>query len=371
MANPKHLEKLSLGVKAFNEWTDAYDDWMDLSNADLRFIREFPLEPRLAFANANLRASTFEGVELHEISFLHSNLEGVSFRNSKLHHLKFLGARLDGADFRGAFLVNCNFYAAFGEQTMTDASFHGTQLLGCDITHYSLEGTTFENSSIGQCTFRNVDLSGAIGLDSVRHMGPSTLALDTIYRSKGRISDNFLRGCGVPDSFITQMRSLVGAEDGIQFHSCFISFSHADEEFARRLHGRMQQEHLRVWFSPEDMKAGRKLREEIESAIHVYDKLLVVLSEASMSSAWVKDEIRKARKAELKTGKRKLFPIRLMDLEVIREWDFFDSIANEHVAAELCEYHIPDFSNWKDHDSFEHAFKRLLRDLRADARGNE
>jgi hypothetical protein len=29
------------------------------------------------------------------------------------------------------------------------------------------------------------------------------------------------------------------------------------------------------------------------------------------------------------------------------------------------EYFIPDFSNWKDHDSFEARFKRLLNDLRA------
>jgi hypothetical protein len=29
------------------------------------------------------------------------------------------------------------------------------------------------------------------------------------------------------------------------------------------------------------------------------------------------------------------------------------------------EYHIPDFSNWKDHDSFEAAFPRLLNNLKA------
>ena len=30
------------------------------------------------------------------------------------------------------------------------------------------------------------------------------------------------------------------------------------------------------------------------------------------------------------------------------------------------EYPIPDFSNWRDHDSFEAAFARLLDDLKAD-----
>jgi hypothetical protein len=30
------------------------------------------------------------------------------------------------------------------------------------------------------------------------------------------------------------------------------------------------------------------------------------------------------------------------------------------------EFFIPDFSNWKDHDAFESAFARLLRDLKAE-----
>ncbi len=31
-----------------------------------------------------------------------------------------------------------------------------------------------------------------------------------------------------------------------------------------------------------------------------------------------------------------------------------------------CSYHIPDFSDWKNQDSFEKGFERLLRDLRAE-----
>jgi hypothetical protein len=38
------------------------------------------------------------------------------------------------------------------------------------------------------------------------------------------------------------------------------------------------------------------------------------------------------------------------------------------MAREIREYFIPDFSYWKDHDAFEAAFARLLKDLKADAR---
>jgi hypothetical protein len=33
------------------------------------------------------------------------------------------------------------------------------------------------------------------------------------------------------------------------------------------------------------------------------------------------------------------------------------------LATEIREYFIPDFSQWKDHDAFEAAVARLLRDL--------
>ena len=123
---------------------------------------------------------------------------------------------------------------------------------------------------------------------------------------------------------------------------------------------------MRVWFAPEDVQGGKKLHEQIDEAIRVYDKLLLVLSAESMNSEWVRTEIRKARKAEIKEGKRKLFPIRLVDFKTIREWECFDADSGKDLGVEIREYFIPDFSNWKDHDSFEAAFARLLKDLKAE-----
>jgi len=151
-----------------------------------------------------------------------------------------------------------------------------------------------------------------------------------------------------------------------QFYSCFISYSTKDEGFAKRLHSRMIQEKMRVWFAREDVQGGKKLHEQIDQAIRVYDKLLIVLSPNSMQSEWVMTEIRKARRLERQEGKRKLFPIRLVGFEAISDWECFDADVGKDSAAEIREYFIPDFSNWKDNDAFEAAFGRLLRDLKAD-----
>jgi len=129
----------------------------------------------------------------------------------------------------------------------------------------------------------------------------------------------------------------------------------------------MQDEKLRVWYAPEDMRGGRKTYEQIEQAIRYFDKLLLVLSEHSINSEWVMTEIRWARKREVEEKRRILFPIRLVDLDIIQQWTCFDADTGKDLSVEVREYHIPDFSNWTDHDAFEGAFARLMDDLRAES----
>jgi hypothetical protein len=62
-----------------------------------------------------------------------------------------------------------------------------------------------------------------------------------------------------------------------------------------------------------------------------------------------------------------LFPISLAPYNSIKEWKAFDADTGKYSAREIREYFIPDFSNWKDHDCYQQAFQRLLRDLRADS----
>lgn len=107
------------------------------------------------------------------------------------------------------------------------------------------------------------------------------------------------------------------------------------------------------------------MHEQIDEAIRVYDRLLPVLSHDSMRSDWVVTEISKARKRELREKRRMLFPVRLIEFEELRDWECFDSDAGKDPAREIREYFIPDFSKWKDHDTYSVTFNRLLHDLKA------
>ncbi len=50
-----------------------------------------------------------------------------------------------------------------------------------------------------------------------------------------------------------------------------------------------------------------------------------------------------------------------------KKWELFDAATVTNLADEVREYYIPDFSNWKEHDSYKESFERLLRDLKGES----
>ena len=82
-----------------------------------------------------------------------------------------------------------------------------------------------------------------------------------------------------------------------------------------------------------------------------------MLSEASVSSQEVEAEVEAAMNREKSQGGTVLFAIRLDDavLKVPSGWP----------ALVRCSRQIGDLAAWKDHDAYQLAFARLLKDLRA------
>lgn len=347
MPREKHIKVLKQGTVIWNEWRQQQETSRQLTSHDFG--------GSLDFRGADLSKISLRGANLKSLNFSGANLRGADFRGSNLMNAKFRGADLSEVNLRSCILIDAD---------LSDANLNGAYLSGANFYNANLSNADFSNSKMEGTNFGSNDLRTVKGLNSVFHYGPSAIGIDTLYKSAGDIPDIFLRNCGMPDDFVTYLPSLIGAQQAIQFYSCFISYSHKDEEFAKRLYSRMRDEHLRVWFAPEDMKAGEKLNEQIDRAIQVFDRLLLVLSENSLQSEWVMTEIRKARKAEIREKRQKLFPIRLVSFVDLQNWECFDADSGKDLATEVREYFIPDFSNWKDHDVFETAFGKLLKDLR-------
>ena len=313
-----------------------------------------------AHLESNLNGINFSNANLTEADLFETDLIKAKFRRARLVEARLMEANLEGADLVQANLEGANLSYANLKKT----NLRGANLECATLRAAELSESNFEDLWIGATILVDVDLSNVAGLDSVHHWIPTSIGLDTLYLSNGKVSKKFLRGAGVPLDVIEHLLPLIRAGNPIQWHSCFISYSSKDDEFSRRLYSRMQRAGLTVFFAPEDMKGGDYFFEQIERAIQLHDRLLLVLSEDSIQSKWVEREIRKTRKIERAEKRRKLFPITLTDYATLKKWECLDSDTGEDLAEEVRKYHIPDFSNWKNPAAFARAFARLEKDLR-------
>ena len=144
------------------------------------------------------------------------------------------------------------------------------------------------------------------------------------------------------------------AQKAVEYYSCFISYSWKDKEFAASLHDDLREVGVRCWLDEKELRAGDRLADQIDRAIQAHDKVLLVLSQASVRSGWVRLELRNALRLEQERRKTVLFPLRLDDAPL--------EIAGPEFE-QLREKYITDFSDWRDRDRYRHAFSRLVRDL--------
>jgi hypothetical protein len=165
----------------------------------------------------------------------------------------------------------------------------------------------------------------------------------------------------MPDRLIEYLPAILQAP--VEFFSCFLSYSTADQTFAERLYSDLQNHGVRCWFAPHDMRGGRRVYEQIDEAIRDYDRLLLILSESSMQSSWVRREIERARLKESGSGRRVLFPISLVPFSAISAWTQLDTDTGGDLAKDVRQYYVPDFSRWEIPAEYEIAFARLVRDL--------
>lgn len=405
MANPEHLQILKQGVKTWNAWRKKNPEIIpnffkaNLNEVNLRKVnlnganlcqanlsRTNLSGANLGSANlsrADLLGAILGAVNLRKANLKEANLGKTYLRIADIREACFHNADLSGADLgesnlsdailTNANLIDTNFSGAIfsganlSEATLTEADLRKTNLnkanfskavfWGTNLSEANLQEADFYRAVLWQAIFFENDLSQVKNLDTCIHLGPSSIDQTTLVKS-GKLSEKFLRGCGLSDGFIHYLPALFWHPEPFQFYSCFISYSSKDEEFAQRLHADLQNHGVRCWFAPEDLKIGDRIRPVIDETIRIYDKLLLILSEHSMNSQWVEQEVETALDKERKSENKStvLFPIRLDNAVMEIEGGWAQYIRNTR--------HIGDFTRWKDHDAYRKSFERLMRDLK-------
>lgn len=125
----------------------------------------------------------------------------------------------------------------------------------------------------------------------------------------------------------------------------FLSYSHKDRNFVRQLVSNFEERGVKPWVDEKDLRPGDLIVSHVEEAIEGALIFVVVLSEHSLTSGWVKTELALALHAEFQ-GRTKVITINLCSAEQITGF----AATQKHA----------DFSGWP-HDTEQYA--RSLKEL--------
>ncbi len=326
----------------------------DLNEADLSGanLEEANLEgadlERADLERANLRGANLSGAHLGGADLTRANMNQADLTYATLVATIMVRASLKEADLSEAYLTGGTLLAA----DLSNANLSGANLIRTNLSGGQLRGTDLSYATLWNTTFNNIDLSQAQGLDTINHQGPSSIDVETIYRSSGKIPPAFLRGIGVANVLFEHIEAL---QDKTPAHACFISYSMADEAFAQQLYNMLQENGIRCWTSSDMMKIGDDMQPRLDETIRRQDKLLLILSENSVRTPWIQHEVEHALHLEQERGESVLVPIRLDDAVLTNEAAW---------AGKIRERQVRFFENWEDANAYQTQISDLLTELK-------
>ncbi len=380
MADPEHLKILKDGVEAWNAWrkenpkvkpnfyraklVDSNLIGVNLHDSNLSFAqlgRYFCPEPGVVeLIGANLSDSNLIGANLNS-----AYLMGTDLRGADLYRANLRGADLYRANLRRANLMEANLSeATLLKADLTDVNLSYADLSRADLTSADLRGVT-----VLAATLVGLDLRGPYGLKEIGHLGFCEVSGSTLARSRGKIPDIFLKGCGLsdweiaaarlhdPDLTSEQITDLaykivrIKAESPVQVNPLFISYSHENADFVNMLEPQLDKKRIRYWRDIHHATSG-PLEDIVDRAMRVNSIVLLILSEHSVESDWVQWEVKKARKLAKERKAHVLCPIALDKSWETCRWP-------ERLRDQIEEYNILDFSKWEDEDAMGAAFQKL------------
>lgn len=263
-------------------------------------LRESNLSNALLFGanmrGADLRDADLSGADLDRAVLSDANLSGANLTNANLQRTSLIGATLTGANLTGANFSGADLVRSdLTDAVLADSDLFQTRIWGCTVGGADLTG-----AALGYTVLQDCDLRDAVGLALVRHDAPSSIGVDTIYRSGGQISAAFLAGAGVPASVASLQEAIAAAPPNLSEY--YIACRDEDEEFARKLSVDLAGLGVTAWVFSQKVRGNALVsrlsssdQEEIERWIRNYDKLIVVASTRALDTEAILNDITAAR----------------------------------------------------------------------------
>lgn len=388
MERSEYINILKQGVEIWNEWR--------LKNPKL-----IPNLEKITKNKLILRSASLRGIDLRYSDLRNSDLSGIDLRYSNLRSVKLKGSDLSDSDLRGADLSNSDLSnsdlsgiylsdvdlrdsnlrsADLSNANLSDANLINANLRGVDLSDANLSDTNFNSVILGQTLFFHTNLKDALNLDKIRHTSQSSLDSKSIQKV-WKLPIKFLRGVGLSDYEIKALNLLnpeindtqvvdltdkiyhLRSSGVIQYYSCFISYSHTDKEFAKKLNDNLQERGIRIWLDEHQLLPGENIIDGVDRGIKVYDKVILICSKSSLNSWWVDNEIDKAIEKEKqlwRKNKKKTNAIIPIDIDgFIRNGNWDDGKKNQ-----ITNRVIESFEGWKNPGfNFSERLDRIIKAL--------
>jgi uncharacterized protein YjbI with pentapeptide repeats len=327
MANPDHVRLVQAGAHATWEWRG---ERLDLRDADLSGLRL--RDGRLD--RADLRGARLVGADLTGTRLQEAALEAAHLIRAVLNDVQLGGARCAGALFCAASLRRA---------VCVRGDFRRANLTGCDLEKATLTHARLAGALLQSTNLVDADLHGVLGLDEVIHEGPSELGTHSLLRLGNELPAEFLRGVGLPDSFIRYLPAIVASSRPVDFSATFLCAATADSELAHRLQHDLRAAGIRCW-----LRLSHPENIEFDAPIRLHERLVIVCSKHTASDPWLAQLLRSAERP----GPRE---------------------PTLWVLADDCWNSVPpppgtpmfDFSRWHDFRNYAQAFDQLVESIAA------
>lgn len=148
------------------------------------------------------------------------------------------------------------------------------------------------------------------------------------------------------------------------YKSAFISYGGPDERFAKKLYAALMERGVHAHYFPESSTPGRKLHRAMSDAIHEYDVVISVCSEAAVTRPGWLNELEQTLAREAREGGNELLIPVLLDDYVLREW----APDRQDLARQLRDRVAADFRDVDDDLAFGKQLGRLVDALKAKVR---
>ncbi|UCE15278.1 MAG: pentapeptide repeat-containing protein [Candidatus Bathyarchaeota archaeon] len=342
------------------------------------------------FSGANLSEAELVQVNLHKANLSKANLSGASLEKSTLFRANLSGANLSKADLSFASAYGANFSGVicsgadlFGidlsDANLSKADLSGTSLIRATLDSIKLLETNLSNTDLRgakllESDASNVNLTGAImsittlggcnlahgvGLETVKHEGPSNIDVNTLiisFRRSGNCFTSelktFFLNSGIPKELLETLPRILAE---VQYCTCFVCYGQPDLGFAERLVKDLKERGVSCWLYSMDATPGKKVWGEIIEKRREAEKMIILCS----AEALVRDGVLKEIEEQIDEDPDKMVPISLDNLW--KENGFSVKRGKRDLKPSLLERNYADFT---DESMYNNSFRKLLRGLK-------